>query len=47
MDSAKCIIEKRFPDAATRPELHQVVAFITARFEISIEMMTHLKEPAA
>jgi len=47
MDTAKCIFEKRFPDAATRPELHQVVAFITARFEISIEMMTHLKEPAA
>lgn len=42
METAKRIFNERFPDPGTRPELHQVVAFITARFEISIEMMARI-----
>lgn len=42
MDTAKRIFEQRFPNPDTRPVLHQVVAFITARFEISIEMMARI-----
>jgi hypothetical protein len=47
METAKNIFEERFPDLVIRPELHQVVAFIPARFEISVEMMANIQESTA
>jgi 2-iminobutanoate/2-iminopropanoate deaminase len=47
IETAKSIFAERFPDPVTRPELHQILAFITARFEISMEMMAHIQEPSA
>ena len=36
---ARRVFEERFPDPAERPQLHQLVNFISGRFEVAIEMV--------
>jgi 2-iminobutanoate/2-iminopropanoate deaminase len=37
LEETRRIFEERFPDAATRPVLHQLINVVTARFAIAIE----------
>ncbi len=38
-DDAQKAYERVFPDAQTRPPLHRLITFVTARFKISVEMI--------
>jgi enamine deaminase RidA (YjgF/YER057c/UK114 family) len=41
-EGAKHVFQERFPDAVTRPTLHQIVTFVTLTFQISIEGTAHV-----
>ena len=43
-ETARRVFEERFPDAATRPALHQLVNVVSSRMNIAIEMMALLPE---
>ena len=43
-ETARRVFEERFPDAATRPALHQLVNVVSSRMSLAIEMMALLPE---
>ena len=43
-ETARRVFEERFPDAATRPTLHQLVNVVSSRMSLAIEMMALLPE---